>query len=141
METKQLVLPQRLIDDALQALHNNNGHLGFDRTLDLVRARFYWPRMQSYVRSWCETCKQCVLRKSPPTATRVPLVSIRTTKPLELVCIDYLTLEPSKGGVDNILVVTDHFTRYAQAYPTKDQKATTVARFCGKSSFPLWFPY
>lgn len=28
----------------------------------------------------------------------------------------------------NILVVTDHFTRYVQAYVTKDQRATTVAK-------------
>lgn len=28
----------------------------------------------------------------------------------------------------NILVVTDHFTRYVQAYVTKDQRATTIGK-------------
>ena len=47
---------------------------------------------------------------------------------MELVCIDFLGLERSKGGYENILVITDHFTRYAQAFPTRHQLATTTAK-------------
>ena len=41
--------------------------------------------------------------------------------------MDYLTLEPAKGGISNILVITDHFTKYALAIPTRDQTAKTTA--------------
>uniref|UniRef100_A0A3Q2NZR7 Integrase catalytic domain-containing protein n=1 Tax=Fundulus heteroclitus TaxID=8078 RepID=A0A3Q2NZR7_FUNHE len=47
---------------------------------------------------------------------------------MELVYIDFLSLEPDSSGVSNILVVTDHFSRYAHAYPTKDQRPVTVAK-------------
>ena len=42
--------------------------------------------------------------------------------------LDYLCLELGKGLEENALVVTDHFTRYAQAYVTRTQTAQTTAR-------------
>ena len=54
------------------------------------------------------------------------------TRPLELIHIDYLTIEAPKNSRShrdvNIFIVTDHFTRYAQAYVTLNQKAATVAK-------------
>lgn len=32
------------------------------------------------------------------------------------------------GGIENVLIVTDNFSLFAQAYPTKDQKACTLAK-------------
>lgn len=53
--------------------------------------------------------------------------------PFDLVCIDFLSIEPDSRGLSNVLVLTDHFTRYAQAFVTKDQKALTVAKvLCDK---------
>ena len=65
----------------------------------------------------------------PEKATLNP---IEMSRPLELVHIDYLTIEAPKTSRNqkdvNILIVTDHFIRYAQAYVMPNQKATTVAR-------------
>lgn len=50
-----------------------------------------------------------------------------TSYPLELMCMDYLTPESSKGGIANVLVITDHFTKLAIAVATKNQTAKTTA--------------
>ena len=68
-------------------------------------------------------------KTQPEKAELNPIVA---TRPLELVHIDYLTIEAptnSKSDKDiNTLVVTIHFTRYAQYYVTSSQKAPVVAR-------------
>ena len=70
-------------------------------------------------------CGRCLRRKAP-TNIYAPLVNIITTEPLQLVSMDYLTLESSKG-YENVLVMTDHFTRYACAVPTCNQTAKMTA--------------
>ena len=39
----QLVLPSKLRQTALQQLHNELGHLGFHKTMEMVKQRYYWP--------------------------------------------------------------------------------------------------
>ena len=63
---------------------------------------------------------------------RAPLCLIQAYAPLELVHLNCTstesTMELNKSPVvKNVLVMTDHFTRYALAVVTKDQMAKTVA--------------
>ncbi len=92
-----------------------------------MKPRVYWPGMDTFVQEGIRTCGRCIRRKkSPPRAAG--LVNLTSSAPMEFVCVDYLSLEVSKGGYENILVITDHFSRYAQAMPTRNQTARTTAR-------------
>ena len=91
------------------------------------------------VASYINSCPRCIRRKTQPDIA--PLHNIEATQPLELIHLDYLQIEPSKGNIENVLIVTDHFTRYAQAYPSKTQTAMTTAKllwnnFIGHYGFP-----
>lgn len=122
----QLVLPQMCHKEVLKSLHDNMAHLGRDRTLDAVRRRFFWPGMSKDVSEYISSCDRCLRRKVTVT-DRAPLISIKTHVPLELVCIDYQALQPS-SGYGHVLVITDHFSKFAQAIPTKNETAKTTAK-------------
>ena len=83
--------------------------------------------MTNDVKDHIRGCARCMRRKYLLDQV-APLQSILTTQPIELVCMDYLTRETSKGGYANILVVTDPFTKYSQAYPTRNKTAKTTAQ-------------
>ena len=103
------------------------GHLGSDRVLHLARDRLYWPRMQSGEEHYVKNTCRCIKQKPPRLKTRAPLQPIITSSPFELVSIDFIHLKKSSGGYEYILVIVDHFTRYAQAYPTRNKTAKAVA--------------
>ena len=122
----QLVVPKLFRERALSGCHDDVGHQGILRTLSLLRERFYWPGMQEEATQHVMHCSRCLRRKTPPQVA--PLQPILVTQPLELVHMDYLSLEPSKGNIENVLVITDHFTRYALTYSSKTQTAQATAR-------------
>ena len=105
------------------------GHLSIERTL-LLRDRFYWPSMIEDIEHHIKSCPRCLRFKTQPE--KAELNPIIATRPLELVHIDYLTIVPpanSKYDKDiNVLIITNHFTRYAQAHIMSSQKAPVVAR-------------
>ena len=64
-----------------------------------------------------QLCERYLQFKASPDIA--PLENVTTTYPMELVHMDYLTIEAMEGGKDiHILVITDHCTRYAQAIVT-----------------------
>ena len=123
----QAVLPEHLRKTVYKELHEEMGHLGSERVIDLACERFFWPRMRQDITHYVTKVCPCLKSKKPPINPREPLHPIVTTAPFQMVAIDYLHLETCAGGYQYILIVMDHFTRYAQAYATRDKSAKTAA--------------
>ena len=116
---------------ALNGVHHNAGHQGQQRTLALVQERFWWPMMAEDCQAIVKGCPCCQAFEGE--VTRAPLCPIRAYAPLELVHLDYTSIESTMElnkppMVKNVLMMTDHFKRYALAVVTKDQMAKTVAK-------------
>lgn len=63
-EKTQLVLPKRYWSEVLRSLHDDSGHLGVEKTAELLKDRFYWPRMSAYIEQYVNNCGHCVTRKT-----------------------------------------------------------------------------
>ena len=94
--------------------------------------------VQETVRSVCN-CSRCIqfeVRLQKPG-----LEPIICTEPMDLVHIDYVKMKVTVGlkekpEVKDMLVVEDHFTRYLQAYVTKNHTARTTAQVLYNEYFP-----
>ncbi|KAL0194549.1 hypothetical protein M9458_008121 [Cirrhinus mrigala] len=124
----QFILPESLKTQALSGVHDLAGHQGQPRTLSLARQRFFWLDMERDVRDYVKKCPRCVFSKTPNPAARATLESIKTTAPQELVCIDFWSAEDRHNTSVDVLVITDHFTKLAHAFPCQDQTAKRVAK-------------
>ena len=73
-------------------------------------------------------CPRCQITKGYYTRpSTIPGVSI-ASNPMDLVCIDFTKVDPSKDGKENILVLTDAFTKFSQVFVTPSQKVITITK-------------
>ena len=125
------VVPKEHWVHALNRCHWDVGHQGQVHTLALLEERFWWPRMSGQSHNIVQGCEHCKLFEG--AQVKVPLQSIRATAPLELLHVDFTSMEkdidPLKPATSqNVLVMMDHFTRYSMALHCPDQKANTVVK-------------
>ena len=135
MEYHQLVLPQRLQGRVLRSVHDDMGHQGLERTLELLRERVYWPTMADDASKWVSRCTRCQVAQGTYTDPKPKIGQLESNNPLDLLCLDFTKIDPSKTGKENVLVMTDAFSKFSVAVVTPNQKALTVA----KALVEKWF--
>ena len=126
----QTILPSDLRNLVLHQLHDLRvvGHLGIQRTIFRVKQRFYWPGIALDVARWCAKCPECAARKGKPHPRKAPLTQLPTGAPFDRVAMDILdTHRPTSKGYRYILVISDYFSKYSDAYPLRRHTAKAVA--------------
>ena len=117
---------QRLHNKVLGSVHDNMGHQGVERTLELLRERVYWPTMAADAVKWA----QGNYNKPKPK-----IGHLESNNPMDLLCLDFTKIDASRTGKENVLVMTDAFSKFSVAVTTPNQRALTVA----KTLVDKWF--
>ena len=124
----QVVVPRSLRPTILEQLHNEGGHLGTHKTAEKLRERYYWPDYMTDVEKWVKECEQCQHRNSHSQKAHAPLDTIQAEYPFQKISWDIMGPPPvSAKGHKYILVVTDLFTKWVEAFPLCSTESTTLA--------------
>jgi len=94
------------------------GHFGVDKTLDLLKEKFFWPHMRRDVQRHCFICISCLKAKSKTMPhelyTPLPIASA----PWENISMNFiLGLPRIARGFDSIFVVVDRFSKMTHFIP------------------------
>ena len=92
-----MILPIKYQAQVLKLLHDGQGHQGLERTLALCRERFYWNTMFQDVTNYVKTCPWCQTAKGDYMDPKTKPGSIIANNPMDLLCIDFTKVDPSKS--------------------------------------------
>ena len=85
--------------------------------------------MREDVENHIRRCGPCAEVNDPPKLAKAPLINVKSGHPLQRVAIDIVGPTPrSSSGHEWLLVVSDHFTKFAQAFPVRNTSAETLAK-------------
>ena len=85
------VIPTADRQAAIDSCHRSVGHQGRDRTLSLMKERFWWPGMSQALLKAVANCGRCIQYEAKG---QLPLMQpIICAEPMELVHIDYVGME------------------------------------------------
>ena len=127
----RIVVPAKLRKEILERFHNHKlaGHQGIEKTLAIIKNKYFWPKMARDIRIHITNCLVCARRKVAGTC-KAPLQPMPVAEYVwQRMAIDIVGPVPvSNKGNNNILVMMEYATRFVIAVPLKDTKAQTVAR-------------
>ncbi|KAK3741426.1 hypothetical protein QZH41_003975 [Actinostola sp. cb2023] len=127
----RIILPESLPKPALKRVHDRieGSHLGTFKTLHKLQARFWRPGLSSAVYDYVKSCMTCGECKPPPKKPKAELISIPSSHSMQRIHIDIIGPLPRTKRVNSyILTVQCAYTKWAEAYPLRNQRAGTCAR-------------
>jgi hypothetical protein len=124
----QFVVPSSFRELVCKHVHDHSGHLGYLKTLNKLKERFYWPGYENDVKTWLQDCERCQKRNPPQPTPRAPLGTIPANTPFQRISWDIMgPLPATANGSKYILVITDLFSKWVEAFPLRSTDSETLA--------------
>ena len=84
--------------------------------------------MTQQITAFVKSCFTCAQYKLDSKHKQAPLHPIEVNEPFIFWAMDYIgPLPETSQGNKHLLVLMDHFTKWCKVFPTRDQKAHTIA--------------
>jgi transposase InsO family protein len=137
-----LWVPHPLIGKILESEHDSKvaGHFGQDKTIELIRRNFWWPKMEKDIIAYIQSCPDCQKDKSRRHRHYGLLSPLELPHaPWQSIAMDFIVDLPVSEGCDQLWVVIDRFTKMAHLIPlpVNHKKAEDLARIFAREIWRL----
>ena len=125
-----IVMPQLYQHEILFRAHDAMGHQGISKVVARIQERHTWPGIRRSVGRYVGQCLTCQQVRDKPGDVRFQLKNIQSGYFNELVQYDHLKICPSDNNNTGLLVIIDHFSKFAEAVRCShhDYDAMTTSR-------------
>ena len=123
----RLYIPKLIREDLLKQIHNDMGHMGVDKTYELIGRKNIWPRLYkevtNYINScvisqtWSSKCENAPLEETDVPSYPFEKISMNVSGPYG---------ETAQGS-KYLVSFVDWLTNLPEAFAVPDKKAQTVA--------------
>ena len=119
----RIVCHKSSIKEILKKSHDDvlSAHGGYFKTVDRVKRQYYWPRMETDIRRYVQSCQICKAMKPSNMCQTAPMGEYRQAKrPWQMISLDFIGPFPrSTKGFCYMLVVVDVFSKFCQIFPLR----------------------
>jgi len=127
-EWERVVCPYPLRRKLIWETHKQ-AHAGASRVIWCLQMQWHWPGMTRDVRLQVRQCEICQASKHGRSTETTGCRRLYADRPWIIVAVDLVGPMPMSTRKNNwILILTDYFTRWADALAISDASAPTVAR-------------
>ena len=136
----RIVVPKEQRQQILNSNHDKESHFGIKKTLARIKEKYYCPKLAVDVEKYVKNCIDCGETKSGNRIGIPQMGAARTPKiPFEIISVDFKGPFPrSSGGFTNILVVTDHFSKFVLILILRSANTEKTVEFLENEGFLLF---
>ena len=132
----RLFIPKHLRIFVVKQYHDQNGHMGVQKTFDSIRQKYYWPNLFKEINKYVNECTICRTRslqkiRQPLQETDIP------PYPMAKLSLDLSGPYPTTmSGNKYIIAFVDWYSGWPEAFAVLDKTGETVADLIIDQVFP-----
>ena len=124
--TCRTYIPYHIKMAVIKQYHNDNGHMGINRTFDALILKYYWPNMYKELYNYannCVTCQTRILKKIQPPLQETDIPPY----PFAMIGLDLSGPYPKSLSVNRYIIgFVDWYSGWCEAFVGPDKTAENV---------------
>ena len=112
-------------------LHDQQDHQASEHNLSLIQERLSYSTLHKYITNWLMNCSRCQVDTCPYVGSNPRQDAIVIDIPMELLCVSFKKMVPSKDGKEKVIIMMDTFSKFSAAVVMPNNRPKQLPRWMG----------